>query len=70
MLYTDGIPDAQNAEGEFFDEERFIELASSHPNHTAHQLENLILGEVQGFVGDDPQFDDITLMVLKREKLD
>lgn len=67
LLYTDGIPDAQNAEGDFFNEERFIEIASLHPNHTAQQLESLILGEMQEFVGDVPQFDDITLMVLKRE---
>jgi serine phosphatase RsbU (regulator of sigma subunit) len=66
LLYTDGIPDAQNSEGGFFDE-RFIETASLNPDHTAYQLENLILEEIQTFIGNAPQLDDITLMILRRE---
>lgn len=68
LLYTDGIPDSQNTFGEFFDE-RFIEIASTNPDHTAYQLENLILEEMQSFVGNASQLDDITLMILKRDKL-
>jgi len=67
LLYTDGIPDAQNIAGEFFDEDRFIEIAFVHQGHTAHQLQESILKELQDFVEDAPQFDDITLMILKRE---
>ena len=66
LLYTDGIPDAQNSSGDFFDE-RFIEIATVNPNHTAYQLENLILDEIQSYIGDAPQLDDITLMILKRD---
>jgi serine phosphatase RsbU (regulator of sigma subunit) len=68
LFYTDGLPDAQNSDGEFFDEERLIEIATSHLDYAADQLEKLILEQMQFFVGDIPQFDDITLMILKREK--
>ena len=68
ILYTDGIPDAQNKTGEFFDEDRFIEIAFRNPDHTAHKLQDSILNDMQEFVEDAPQFDDITLMILKRER--
>ena len=67
ILYTDGIPDAQNVTGEFFDEDRFIEIVLGSPGHTAHQLQDSILNDMQDFVEDAPQFDDITLMILKRD---
>jgi serine phosphatase RsbU (regulator of sigma subunit) len=67
ILYTDGIPDAQNEEGEFFDEERIIEIATSHLGQPAHEIQTAILNEIQKFVGNTPQSDDITLMILVRD---
>ena len=67
ILYTDGIPDAQNEDGAFFDEERIIEIAAAHLGQPAHEIQSAILEEVQKFVGSIPQFDDITLMVLVRD---
>jgi serine phosphatase RsbU (regulator of sigma subunit) len=66
LLYTDGIPDAQNEQGNFFDDERLIELAQANLGLPAHELQNLILQEVQEFIGKAAQFDDITLMTLTR----
>jgi serine phosphatase RsbU (regulator of sigma subunit) len=67
ILYTDGIPDAQNEEGEFFDEERIIEIATAHLGQPAHEVQAAILEGVQNFVGSTPQTDDITLMILLRD---
>jgi len=68
ILYTDGIPDAQNAEGEFFREERLIEIARANADcASANELQTTIIEAVQTFVGDAPQFDDITLIVLGRD---
>ena len=67
ILYTDGIPDAQNSQGNFFEEENLIETAQSHLGMAAHEIQSVILEKVQNFVGDVPQFDDITLMVLVRD---
>jgi serine phosphatase RsbU (regulator of sigma subunit) len=67
LLYTDGIPDAQNDQGMFFDEDRLIDLAQKNLGMPAHEIQNLILSEIQKFVGDTAQFDDITLMTLVRD---
>ena len=67
VLYTDGIPDAQNKQGEFF-EDRLLQKAILESGLlSAQDVQNKILGDVQNFVGQEPQFDDITLMVLVRD---
>jgi serine phosphatase RsbU (regulator of sigma subunit) len=67
ILYTDGIPDAQNEDGEFFDEERIIDIANDHLGQPAHEIQAAILEGIQKFVGTTAQSDDITLMVLVRD---
>lgn len=67
ILYTDGIPDAQSSEGEFFKERRLIDVAQRWIGFSAQELQKGILEEVQNFVGTAPQFDDITLLVLMRD---
>ena len=67
LLYTDGIPDAQNIDGMFFEEEKLIEIAQSSLGQPAHEIQKTILEVVQQFVGEAPQSDDITLMVLVRD---
>ncbi len=66
ILYTDGIPDAQNLEGEFFKEKRLIEVLLNKFGANAQEIQENILDEVQVFAGDAPQFDDITLLVIAR----
>jgi sigma-B regulation protein RsbU (phosphoserine phosphatase) len=67
VVYTDGIPDALNSEGQFFKEKQLVEVAKLHLGETAQDMQTAIVGAVQGYVGNAPQFDDITLLVLKRE---
>ncbi|UCH59077.1 MAG: SpoIIE family protein phosphatase, partial [Anaerolineales bacterium] len=67
ILYTDGIPDAQNNEGEFFKERRLIDEAQKWIGFSAQELQKGILEEVMDFAGSAPQFDDITLLVLMRD---
>ncbi len=66
VLYTDGLTDAENVEGEFFGRERLLALLLAHQGETAFALQTTILDAVRDFVGEAPQFDDITLMVLRR----
>jgi serine phosphatase RsbU (regulator of sigma subunit) len=68
LLYTDGIPDAINEEGEFFEVETFIDVAQVNATAPAHEIQAAIIEQLQRFVGEAPQVDDITLMVLRREK--
>ena len=66
ILYTDGVTEAQNTGGEFFNEDLLLEAAESRLGMSAHEVQVGILEAVQYFVGDNPQSDDITLMILAR----
>jgi serine phosphatase RsbU (regulator of sigma subunit) len=68
LLFTDGIPDAQNEEGAFFDDESILEVARENIGRLAFEIQSEILDRLQQFVGNAPQSDDITLMVLIRDK--
>jgi serine phosphatase RsbU (regulator of sigma subunit) len=67
VIYTDGIPDALNNAGQFFKEKQLVEVARLHLGKPAQDMQTAIVGAVQEFVGSAQQFDDITLLVLKRE---
>lgn len=73
VLYSDGITEAQDAQGEFFEEERLLEVVQAHlvaekrDGPSAPDIEDAILAKVYEFMGDAPQSDDITLMVLVRQ---
>ena len=66
LLYSDGITDARNREGEFFGEERLKEKLQQLGELSAPEMGNRLLAAVREFQGDTPAFDDISLIVLKR----
>jgi hypothetical protein len=66
LLYTDGVTDIQNQEGQFFGEKGMLEVVSANTGHSAHQAQDALLSSIYTFAGAEPQVDDITLMVLKR----
>lgn len=65
VLYTDGVSEAQDAQGEPFDMARLVDAAREGDGAQAAQA--AILSAVARFVGDAPQHDDITLLVVTRE---
>jgi len=67
ILYTDGVPDAQNSRGDFYKQQSLVETITHNLGQSAEDLQTSILDSVYDFVGDAPPFDDITLMVLVRD---
>jgi serine phosphatase RsbU (regulator of sigma subunit)/CHASE3 domain sensor protein len=67
LLYTDGITEAQNDQETFFDEDRLREVVRANWGRSATDIQDGVIAEVDGFVGDAPQFDDITMMVVIRD---
>jgi serine phosphatase RsbU (regulator of sigma subunit)/putative methionine-R-sulfoxide reductase with GAF domain len=65
-LYSDGLTDAQNAEGEEFGEARLHELLRSLAGQSADAIVDRVLASLEAFVNDTPQFDDMTILVLRR----
>jgi serine phosphatase RsbU (regulator of sigma subunit) len=69
LIYSDGVNEAQNEAEEFFGYERLLAIPKANGTHTAAEVHTAIVDNLQSFVGSAPQFDDITLMILKRETL-
>jgi serine phosphatase RsbU (regulator of sigma subunit) len=67
VLYTDGITDALNEAEEFFKEERLVETVLANLHLPAQELQTAIMNKIQEFVGEASQFDDITLLILRRD---
>ncbi len=66
LLYTDGITEAQNAQEAFFDEDKQREVFRANLGRSARDIQDGVIAHVGAFVGDAPQSDDITLMVVVR----
>jgi serine phosphatase RsbU (regulator of sigma subunit) len=65
LLYSDGLVEAHDPEGEMFGFPRLRELVAEHGEERS--LEEALLEELYSFVGEDwEQEDDITLLTLKR----
>jgi serine phosphatase RsbU (regulator of sigma subunit) len=67
VLYTDGITEAQNAQGSFLGEERLLESVKTKLGRPVGEIQDTILADVQSFASDAPQSDDIALIVLLRK---
>jgi sigma-B regulation protein RsbU (phosphoserine phosphatase) len=67
VLYTDGITEAQNAQGASFGEDRLLKAVSANLGRSAQGIQDGVAKEVHRFVGDVPQSDDIVLAVIVRE---
>lgn len=65
VLYTDGITESINGLEEMFGEERLRSIIMEYKDLNASDILKKILEEVSSFAVGQPQFDDITLMVIK-----
>ncbi|HBI59911.1 MAG TPA: hypothetical protein DDY31_01655, partial [Lachnospiraceae bacterium] len=61
-VYTDGVPEAANAEEELFGTDRMLEALNKNPEAPAKELLHTVKESIDIFVGDAPQFDDITML--------
>jgi serine phosphatase RsbU (regulator of sigma subunit)/putative methionine-R-sulfoxide reductase with GAF domain len=65
-LYTDGVTEAFNIDGEEFGVERLEQALQANADRSAEDIVAAIETAVDEFVGNEPPFDDFTLVVLKR----
>ncbi|MBQ1477181.1 MAG: SpoIIE family protein phosphatase [Erysipelotrichaceae bacterium] len=65
FVYTDGAVEAVNAAREQFGRDRLLEALNSHPQVTPEELLQEVSGRIEGFVKNEKQFDDITMMALR-----
>ncbi|MDB9527517.1 SpoIIE family protein phosphatase [Oscillatoria sp. CS-180] len=67
VLYTDGIPEAYNPDKQQYGLERLCEMVSKHWQNPAEQVKQAIIDDVCQFIDTQKVFDDITLLVFKRQ---
>lgn len=68
VLYTDGVTEALNVDYDEFGLERLEMAARAAAGRDATAIVNRITDDVRDHVGETPQFDDITLIVMKRHQ--
>jgi sigma-B regulation protein RsbU (phosphoserine phosphatase) len=66
-IYSDGVSEAQNMAGDEFGLDRLTECMRVKRHAPASAIVDHIFDAIDAFAGEAPQFDDITLMILKRE---
>jgi len=69
VLFTDGISEAMNDADDCFGEDRLGKIVEEHSHLPSDELRERILREVAAFVGDAPQHDDMTMILLKIDEL-
>jgi serine phosphatase RsbU (regulator of sigma subunit) len=65
VVYTDGVSEAENRQGEQFGVDRLADVVSDSRSTSAARIHNSIRTALKDFVGDEPTHDDSTLIVLK-----
>lgn len=65
FLYTDGVPEATNAQEELFGEDRMLTALNRCPDITPKQTLAEVKKDIDEFVGEAPQFDDLTMLAFE-----
>ena len=63
FLYTDGVPEATNTENKLYGEDRLLAFMNQNSSVEATELLPALKANIDEFVGEAPQFDDITMLM-------
>lgn len=65
FIYTDGVAEATNGQNQLYGTERMLEALNKNLEASPENLLRALKADIDNFVGDSPQFDDITMLGLK-----
>jgi sigma-B regulation protein RsbU (phosphoserine phosphatase) len=68
FVYTDGVTEATDSSNVLFGEERLVASLNSGKDFTPDKLIENVKSDIDRFVGDAPQFDDITMLSISWNK--
>ena len=66
VIFTDGVVEAINNSGEEFDEPRLVRVIDREAGSAPAEMLRSLLMDLDVFVGNAPQHDDMTCLILKR----
>lgn len=64
-MYTDGVTEAENSAIELYGEKRLVNTLNRFADCSAQELLPKVRADIDAFVKDVPQFDDITMLAMK-----
>ena len=67
VIFTDGVTEARNSAGQFFDDDRLLATIQANQNGSADELAAKIVEDIDQFAHGQPRSDDLTLVVIKRQ---
>lgn len=67
VYYTDGVTETVNIEDEYYEEERLVEASKACKDEGADAIRAHLHDAVMRFQGEADQFDDLTLLILKKK---
>lgn len=67
VFYTDGVTEAQNIQGSFFEEDGLVKSVAQHLGVSVRELVAAVLKDIERFVAEAMFTDDIALGVLRRD---
>lgn len=65
FIYTDGVAEATNSDGELFGTDRMLDALNADPSDELENLDKTVRASIDEFVADAPQFDDITILTFR-----
>ncbi len=67
IFFTDGVTDATNSAGEDFGKDRLLKSIFRNADRPLTTQVNCIVSDILTFIGNAPQKDDITIIILKKK---
>ena len=67
VYYTDGVTETVNIEDEYYEEDRLVEHSKACKDSDAEGIREYLHDAVMGFQGEADQFDDLTLLILRKQ---
>src|SRR5205085_7196184 len=68
LVYSDGLPDAQNLQEEMYGERRLLDLVRRDAASGSQVLEQRLLESIVEFTQGTPQTDDITFVIVEKNR--
>jgi serine phosphatase RsbU (regulator of sigma subunit) len=65
-IFTDGVTEARDSKGGFLGDESLRNVLQRSDGVSCAQILQNIVSEIHGFAGDEPQSDDITILLARR----
>ena len=68
FVYTDGVPEAQDPDGNMYRVDRMISALNEDPDASPEQILGTVRGSIRRFVREAEQFDDLTMLCLEYKR--